>query len=333
MTDSDYTTDGGVTPPYKAVKDSALSHPDSRKKQKAKSALLIFLSAFVYSVSFHYFVAPSNFAPGGVGGIVAIVKYIFRVSPDLTLGGMDYSPFLILLVNLPLALLTARSLSGEFLRRTVAESALVTIMLFVLDNFIDPTYVFSVGGAAEVADLATRLIASGLGGVCCGVSLWLALKANASTGGTDIIAAYLQKKNPHKSVAVMIFLVNSVIVLISVFFYHDSLMPVFLAFIYMFIAARTCDTVMYGGKSAVKFEVVTDCPTEIATEIIETLGHGVTVLAAKGMFEQKEHALLVCVMQPRKVPRFKEILSKYPGSFAYIGTVNEIVGKFNRQKD
>ena len=132
--------------------------------------------------------------------------------------------------------------------------------------------------------------------------------------------------------AVIIFLINSLIVVISAFLYRDKLMPVFLAFIYMFVTTKTCDTMMCGMKAALKFEVVTDYGAEISKEIIETLGHGATVIPAEGMFEHRPRGLLICVIKPRQVSRFKAIISRYPGSFAYIGTVNEIIGKFNPQR-
>lgn len=323
--------DNTESAPYRAVKDAGLQ-AENRQAERARCVLYLLLSSLIYTLSFHYFVAPATFAPGGVAGLIAIVKFLFRISPDALPLGIDFSPLLIISVNLILVLLIGRQLSREFLLRTMADSVLMTVFLFVLDNYIDPDYVFSISGTPVAEDLATRIIASVFGGVCCGLSLYFALTVNASTGGSDIIAAAIQKRNPHRSVAAVIFSVNSVIVLVSAFLYKDNLMPVFLSFIYMFITTRTCDTIMCGLKSALKFEVVTDHGEEISREIIEVLGHGATVMPAEGMFEHRMQSLLICVIKPRQVARFKTILAKYPGSFAYIGTVNEIIGKFNPQK-
>lgn len=316
---------------YRTIKDAGLK-PKSRRAELAETVFFIVLSSLLYTVSFHYFVAPSNFAPGGIAGILALVKYLFRVSPDALPSGLDLSPLLITVINLLLVLATYRQLSREFLVRTLAESVLITALLFALDNWIDPGYRFSIAGTPVAEELAARVVASVFGGVTCGAALWCALRVNASTGGSDIVAAAIQKRTPHKSMAVIIFLINSLIVIISAFLYRDNLMPVFLAFIYMFITTKTCDTMMCGMKAALKFEVVTDYGAEISKEIIETLGHGATVIPAEGMFEHRPRGLLICVIKPRQVSRFKVIISRYPGSFAYIGTVNEIIGKFNPQR-
>ncbi len=302
----------------------------SPRAQHIKCGVYLLLAAVIYAVGFHYFIAPAQFAPGGVGGIIAMVKHLLNV--DTSVGQFDFSSVLLLLINVPLALFTMKRLSKEFLVSTLVESALMMIALFLVDNIIDPKYVFTICHASTVpsGDIGTRIVCALFGGVTYGISLSLALGVNSSTGGADIIAAAIQTKNPGKSVPTLIFIVNLVIVGVSVFVYNDNLMPIFLALIYMFVSTHTSDTIMCGAKSAMKFEVVTEYGEEISQEIISELGHTATVLPAEGMFEHKNRCLLVCVIQPRQVVKFKNIISKYPNTFAYIGTVNEIIGKFRR---
>lgn len=320
---------------YQVVKDQGFV-PESRKKEMIRSVLYLFLSTIIYVVNFHYFVAPSKFAPGGIGGVVAIVKHVFHVSGSTN--GIDFSSLLFVLVNVALLALFYRHLTRDFLWKTLAEAALMTGLLFVLDNFIDPAYRFSIAWDAEAGALNTnpdtglRLIAAIFGGVFCGLCLQFALRVNASTGGTDIIAVVLQQKNPGKSVPVMIFLVNSAVVLVSAFIYKDNLMPVFLSLIYMFVSTKTSDAMMCGIKSAMKFVVISEYGEQISREVIERMGHGVTATPAKGMFEGHEKTMLICVIQPRQIVQFKRIIEKYPNTFAYIETVNEIVGKFNHPR-
>ena len=181
-------------------------------------------------------------------------------------------------------------------------------------------------------DVGVRLVAAIIGGALSGISLAFALKINASTGGADVIGAMVQKKNPHKSVASMIFAVNCVILIISIYIYKDNLMPVFLSLVYMFVSSTVCDKILQGSKEALKFEVITEHAEEISEEIIKTLRHGVTITPAKGMFEHKNKSLLICVIKPRQIAKFQSIIAKYPETFAYVGQVNEIIGKFNSKR-
>ena len=302
--------------------------PENKKLKLARDIIYVFLAALIYVVGFHYFVTTSNFAPGGVGGVVAIFKYVFKVTVNPS--EIDYSSLLFIGVNIPLLIPAWKILSKDFTIKTACTATLIGVMMFLLDNFIDPNYKFSITGEAVVSDTGTRLLAAITGGAVTGVSLAIALKVNSSTGGADIVGAMVQKKNPHKSVASMIFAVNCVIIAVSFFVYENNPVPVFLSLIFLFSTTYICDRMMQGAKSALKFEVITEHAEEISKEIIQQLGHGVTITPAEGMFEHRKKQLLICVISPRQVAKFTAIISKYQGTFAYVGSVNEIIGKFNK---
>ena len=291
----------------------------------------MFLSALFFAVGYHYFVATCKFAPGGLPGIIAMIQYKTGVISSSNTGKIDYSTLLMVIVNVPLLIFASRILGKEFSLKTFFTSFVMAIIMFCFTNFIDPTYEkFTIAKQANVTDVGTRLISAILGGAFCGLSLACALKVNASTGGADVVGAMLQKKHPHMGVGAMIFAVNAVIMIVSIFVYQDDLMPVFLALIFSFATSVVCDAIMQGSKSALKFEVITENAEEISKEIIEEIGHGVTITPAKGMFEHREKNLLICVIKPRQIAKFQSIITKYPGTFAYVGSVNEIIGKFNR---
>ena len=324
-------TDGNVY--YGVKKDAALTKKKSKRKIFWINALFIFLSAAVYSIHFHYFVSPSGFAPGGIGGIVAMVQHLFF--RGVSAGG-DLSSIIIIGLNLPILFVAAKVLSKDFAIKTFFTIIIMTAIMYLFDNVIDPNYSFIVSTKAFdkevgfITDTGIRLVSAIIGGALCGVSLACALKVNSSTGGADIIGAMVQKRHPHKSVASMIFAVNGVIMFVSVFVYNDDLMPVFLSVIYIYISSVVCDLILQGSKSGLKFEVITEHAEEISKEIIQKLGHGVTITPAEGMFEHKNKNLLICIIRPRQIAKFQRIITKYPDTFAYVGQVSEVIGKFNK---
>lgn len=315
---------------YKVEKDYWESKGPKLPKNLV-SAIYIFLAALFYSVGYHYFVETCKFAPGGLPGIVAMIQHSTGVTSGKNDGSIDFTTLLMVIVNIPLLIFAAKVLTKDFSVKTFITVVLMTAMMFALTN-IDNGYAFTITGSANVPNdaVGVRLIAAILGGACSGISLACALKVNASTGGADVVGAMLQKKFPHKGVGAMVFAVNGVIMAISIWVYEDDLMPVFLALINAFATSVTCDFIMQGTKSALKFEVITEHASEIAREIIEELGHGVTITPAMGMFEHKDKNLLICVIKPRQIAKFQNIIKKYPETFAYVGSVNEIIGKFNR---
>ena len=315
---------------YKVEKDE-WKHAQPKENAVLKSALYIFLSALFYAIGYHYFIATCKFAPGGLPGIVAMIQY--KTGVISTSNTFDFSTLLLVAVNIPLLIVAAKILNKEFSIKTFLTALIMAILMFLMTNVIDPNYTFTIGQTPEVEDVGTRLVSAILGGACSGLSLAFALKVNASTGGADVVGAMLQKKYPHMGVGAMVFAVNCVIMAISFFVYEDNLMPVFLSLISSFANSVTCDFIMQGSKSALKFEVITEHADEISREIIEELGHGVTITPAKGMIEHKEKNLLICVIKPRQIAKFQSIITRYPETFAYVGSVNEIIGKFNRSSD
>lgn len=313
---------------YKVEKDE-IKEKKPLLSKNIQTGIYMVLSAFFFAVAYHYFIAPCKFAPGGLPGIVAMIQYKTGVISNTNADKIDYSTFLMLAVNIPLLIFAARVLGKSFSIKTFITSFVMTIIMFGLTN-IDKGYNFTILKEPEVKDVGVRLVSAILGGAMGGVSLACAFKVNASTGGADVVGAMLQKKYPHFGVGAMIFAVNGVIMTISIFVYKDNLMPVFLSLIYMFATSAVCDAIMQGSKSALKFEVITEHADEIAKEVIEEVGHGVTVTPAKGMFEGRKKSLLICVIKPRQISKFQAIINKYPDTFAYVGSVNEIIGKFNR---
>ena len=92
-----------------------------------------------------------------------------------------------------------------------------------------------------------------------------------------------------------------------------------------------CEYILNGVKRAIKFEVVTSQPDELARDLIDNLGHGVTVTNARGMYQNTDRYLLICVIRDRQIGDFENILKKYPDSFAFSSSVSEVFGRFLRK--
>ncbi len=305
-----------------------------------KEYTLLTLSALLYTISIYCFVYANNFTNGGVAGIVAMINYLIQTD--------KYAGIINLGINIPLIILSFVGLSKEFAVKTTVHIVLVSIFLSVFAAIpIDQYVVWTPVNGEEVEvyyDIGKAILASLYGGVIAGASLALVLSIRGSSGGADIIGAFIQHKNPSFSVQWAIFAVNSAIIALSVIVYSfnvaegkfhfgiDSLQPVMLAMIFQFVATKVCDVMMQGGKTALKFEVVTEYPEEVSKDLIENLQHGVTMVPATGMFAKKQKGLLICLVKKNQIKDFKDILKKYPDTFAYVGSVSEVIGTFNIAK-
>ena len=293
---------------------------------------LIFASAFCYAFALYFFVFANPFTNGGIAGIVAMIDYL--IGTDVYGGYINFA------INVPLIILALFALNRNFTIKTVVHIFFVSAFLAIFPLLGETGMAQYEGGD----DIGRNILAAIYGGVLAGVALALVFYVKGSTGGADILGMLIQKKNPACRVQWGIFIVNCVIIGISaiVFSYNpkegewkfdiDSLQPVMLAFIYQFISAKVCDLMTQGPKTALKIEVVTDNPEELSAEILTKLKHGVTVVPAKGMYENKDRNLLICVVSKRQMRDFKDILKKYDNTFAYVAPVNEIIGSFNNRK-
>ena len=126
----------------------------------------------------------------------------------------------------------------------------------------------------------------------------------------------------------MIFALNASVAVLSFFVYGYQFEPVILCLLYCYLSSRISDGILKGGKSALKFEVITRHPEELSAKLLQELHHGVTLIPAEGMFSKTPNYLLICVVNRHQVVQFQNILQEFPDTFAYVSTVSETLGNF-----
>ncbi len=276
------------------------------------SYLLIISCAVLSAMSFHLFILYNRFAPSGINGLATMIQYLF----DFKIG------YLNLLINLPLALIAFFVIDRRFAMRSAIYSLAFSVAILWLERAdLTPFLYHTDNGTSTVL---APVAAGAIGGLVSG----LTLKALGSTGGTDIIAALLHKWKPKWEMVKLIFGLNVTVAVLSYFIYGFDIEPVLLCIIYCFIIGRVSNTILQGGKEAVKFEVITDDGEALSGRLIGELHHGVTVLHATGMYSHTDKQMLLCVVNKHQIVAFQNILSEFPNTFAYISTVRETVGNF-----
>jgi hypothetical protein len=103
---------------------------------------------------------------------------------------------------------------------------------------------------------------------------------------------------------------------------------VILCILYSFTSSTVSDRNTKSGRSAIRFEIVTDHPQELADEIIRKLHHSATLVPAKGMYLGKETNILICVVNKTQIAALSAVIRKYPNTFAIMSNVNEVMGNF-----
>jgi len=130
-----------------------------------------------------------------------------------------------------------------------------------------------------------------IGGMICGAGLGLIFSVNGSTGGTDIIAAIINKyKNLSIGMALLLF--DAVIISSSYMLFHNIDRIVF-GFVEMGVNTFVLDRVINANRQSVQFLIFSQKYDEIVERIINDLGRGCTLLDGEGGYSQKPIKVIV----------------------------------------
>lgn len=290
----------------------------TKKNKKIMSwgdLLNIIVSALIYAVAFEIFIFPNEFAPAGLPGLETMIQQKWGF-PMSTMN---------VLVNVPLVIMTFIVVDKGYAIKSGIYSLCLSGWMFLMEQFEGLSqFVYQTPNSPVLAPIA--------GGILCGFSVAMVLKRGSCTGGTDLVAELIHHYRPEQKMIWVLFTLNASVAILSYFVYGYQIEPVLLCLIYCFTVSQVSDMLLKGLKEAIKFEIITDRPEELAQTLIDELGHGVTEIPAVGSFTHQQKTLLICVVNKNQIVAFQRILERFPGTFAYLHTVKETMGYFKNVK-
>ena len=278
---------------------------------------IVVCMAALLAVDYYIFIIENQFAPAGLNGIATMVQYKTGFSIS----------YMSLIINIPLCLLAYFLLEKEYALKTLVFTAVYSIVFLMLQNaglhFLQYN---ALGHDTIFPAIISGVISGFVSGIC--------LKHNASTGGMDLVSKYINKVRPSANFFKVTFALNTVIACVSLLVYSENgtlnYKPVALCVTYCFVVNLVGNQIIKGTKTAYKFTVITDYPTEICSELTKVLRHGVTKLDAFGAYTNQSRSVLLCVINKHQLPDFQQIIEKYDHTFSFCEEVNETYGNFKR---
>ena len=140
--------------------------------------LTVVFLAVMMGVSYELFVFPNAFSPAGLNGLATMVQYMFHVNIG----------YVSLLMNLPLIFLAWRALNPDYARKSLLYVLVFSGVTLALGR-MDLSEIAYSGGYS-------RLLGPVAAGVVSGTVYGWIIRLNGSTGGTDIVAAWMHKLRP-----------------------------------------------------------------------------------------------------------------------------------------
>ncbi len=267
----------------------------------------ITLGTLLMAASLILFLEPNTIAPGGVTGLAIVVQKISGIPIDVTN----------LVVNIPLfiagIMILGKAFGAKTAYGTLTLSLFIRVLIILLGNGMNATQ-----------DL---LLASIYGGVLMGVGIGFVFKCGGTTGGTDLAGAMINKFYPALSIA-KVMMILDFLVIAGAGLVNRNIETALYSIIALYVIVKVADFIVEGLNYAKSFQIVTDYPEEISSEIFEKLGRGVTSLKGKGMYTGRDKDILLCVVNRAQVSKLKEIVYEIDNkAFIMVSTIHEVLGE------
>ena len=278
-------------------------------KNDIKSFILVVLAAFLYALALTTFINVGGLVPGGFSGVSVLLVRIFEKYFNIKLSfGVIYA-----LLNIGPTILVYKYIGKRFTILSIINYLLTSILSGLLPN-ID-----------IVNDI---LLIAIFGGIFVGISSLLALKANASGGGTDFIAIFMANKY-HKAMWNYIFIGNAIILMISgaLFGWEKALYSI----IFQFVSTQIINT-MHQRYKLVTLTIITENPDAVCNAILAKSQHSLTKLWGEGAYSKTPKCMLYMVVNAFEVQEIVEIIhSVDPHVFINQSQSQKIIGNFTQR--
>lgn len=279
--------------------------------KSVKDFLLIFIGTTILAASIACFADPAGLVSGGVSGIAIILKYLSfkHWGFSVPLGVTN------LVLNVPLFIVAWKQRGFKFIAKSLFGVVWLSVALFLLELL--PV-------RAEIA--GDILIASVFSGALSGLGVGLVFRGNATTGGSDMLAAILKFKRPHTPISFIYMLIEGVIVVGGAFVFgiHRALY----ALLALVVGTLVMKYTLTGVNFAKSVYIISDHNQQIADRIMKEMDRGVTGFQAKGMFTKNDKVVLYAVVSRKEIVKIINIVKDCDKSaFITISDVSEVLGE------
>ena len=275
----------------------------SEMKKHMARYLQITVGCLVTCLGFNLFIIPAHLLTGGISGIALICYYL----TGLPVGAQN------LVYNLPIIYLAYKVFGKLYAWDTIVGTVVLSIILDATHFMVD----WNVTNDGMLSAI--------FGGVMAGIGFGIIFRANANTGGLDVVVAVV-KKYYSLDMGTVIFIMNFVIVMASAWMF--SVDEALFTLVSIYVTAELTNRVAAGLNREKSIFIVSPAAEQICQDIMENVHRGVTYLEGKGGFAQEHKDILFIVVRLTQVSRVKTIVDHYDRqAFMIVSDTSEVSGK------
>lgn len=301
-----------------AEKNFSASSFHSSLISEVKDYVGITLGLMLFTLGFTVFLLPYQIVTGGISGIGAIIFYATNFP-------VQYTYFI---VNAVLIVVALKILGWRFLLKTIYATFVLTFLLELAQDIIirpDGSFYKLLGDGNDFMSLV-------IGCMLTGTALAIVFLNNGSTGGTDIVAAAVNK---YHNISLGKVLIAVDLCIICSCLLVDNFGPieircqkVVFGLCTMVIECSMLDFVMSWQRQSVQFLIFSKKYQEIALAICDTTDHSMTILDGHGWYTGQPVKVICLLAKKREsVAIFRLIKAIDPHAFVSQGPAMGVFGE------
>ena len=220
---------------------------------------------------------------------------------------------MVLILNVPLFIMSLIKNGKQFFINAIAGTILLSLFLNIFDNLNPLT--------------TDRFLGCIYGGIIAGIGTAIILKANASTGGTDLLTQIINAFKPSVRISNILVILDIIIVALNVIFFKELEIGLYSA-ITIYIMGKMLDIFFEGIDFAKMVYIISPKYEEISRQIGDKIQRGTTSIYGRGMYKKEEKNVLLCVVSRGEVREIMKIINNIDKSaFVVISNAREVFGK------
>ena len=274
---------------------------------QSKDYVMIVFGLFLCAFSFAAFVIPENVVTGGVTGIATIIYYASGRTINIAIPTY--------IINVILLVAAYKVVGRQFVIRTIFGATVFSIFLGILCPIFKEPFV-------EQQSFMNIII----GAVLCGVGLGITFSHGGSSGGTDVIAAMVNKYS-NVSFGRMMLYCDMLIITSSYFLFHNIDATLF-GYVFLVINSVAADMAISRRVQGVQFLIFSEQWLDIANAINNEAHRGCTLVHGTGWYSKRDVKILLVVCRKYESVTVQRIIKRIdPQAFISMAPTNSVFGQ------
>lgn len=272
-------------------------------KEFAIELLKIIIGTAMMAIGVEQLLLPSKLSTGGFSGIGTVIYYMTGIPVGTVM----------LVLNIPLFAIAYFKIGKKLFFNAIIGTSLLS---YFLNVFQDITQITS-----------DRVLSAIYGSIIVGIGTAIVLKANSSTGGTELLAIVVKAYRPRLKTGTLIVIFDTIIVIINTIFLKEIEIALYSA-LAIYILGKTLDIFFEGIDFAKMMIIISPKCEEISKQINKKIGRGTTAIYGKGMYKAQEKNILLCVLSRVEVREARNIIEQVDTkAFIIITNAREVYGE------